>query len=847
MPRSPHSDSPATAVFRNLTLPGESGAGEARARRTRAAEPAEDSSDDSGGEPPAVKRSVLGGLAAKCLWWSGAGAICAGLAAGGFVTGAIAGWLRASEPIPAMDLYDPPEMTVLFDGDGAEFSRLFEEQRRVVALRDLPSRLPEAFVAIEDTNFYHHPGIDVRGLARAVHTNLTRGRMDQGASTITQQLVRNIVEEVGRERTMTRKAREALNALRMERHYTKEQILEVYLNHIYLGSGTYGVEAASQAYFGKSALDVDLPEIALLAGLPQIPERYSPLNDPDRARERRRQVLDRMLDLRWIDEASHEDALDAPVLRDSALAFRSTALEDRYFADAVRRELTRDRRIDLQQLRSQGFEIETTLHRGLQRIATEALRAGIDAEERNWVEDRPRRFARELSSGAFDRPPSPGQRRMARVVRIFPGRLVVEIGDGWRADLEIPEGGAHLFTEDLVERGDGVDVLVRKLDPAGRRLFRGQLLPDKGLQGAIVCLDRETAEIRAIAGGRDWGDRANDGFFNRATSARRQAGSTLKPLFLVAALEDGYRPSTIVQDRPMTFANGYRPRNFENRFHGSVPLQEVVEQSHNAGTIWTVREVGLRRSIETVRRFDRIDGEEAWDLPLEMPVVLGSSSVTPLELAAAFVPFANGGVAAPPTTLRAVRGPGGRPVRFENPGRQRLLARGESAAMSQMLAGVMTHGTGRRVREQLPPALRNVVAGKTGTTNNTRDAWFVGYTPDHVVAVWIGFDRPISLGDGRTGGVVAGPVWANFVAQAWEELGRDEPPRFPVPEGYTVQLFNRTTGQPVDPAHASPGGAYGWQIVEERHSIDWAARRAELRTIADAQSHRGTANLTTDE
>ena len=728
--------------------------------------------------------------AARLVWWTGSLVILAGIATGGFLAGGLAAWLEMAPAIEAFEQYDPPQTTTLLDREGQPIATMFDQRRQVVGLGDLPSQLPEAFLAIEDANFRHHIGLDMKGIARAAIVNASRGSLSQGASTITQQLPRNLLPEIGREKTLERKVHETLIALQMERLYSKDQILEVYLNQIYLGSGNYGVEAAAQMYFGKAAGDLNLEESALLAGLPQLPERYSPLNDPEAALRRREQVLARMKELGWITDTQYEQA-DAATL-DVAGPAESGAGDADYFLDAVRAELGKEPALEGERARSAGWRIRTTMDREAQEIALRTLQEGLDTVERDWLAARPERFDAERGSDRWYLPPRPGEVRMGRVVRTFPGSLVGEVAGNWRADLAIPAPTQNYFTG--AAPGMGVDVEVQEVLP-DKRLFRGRLLPQTRLQGALVCLDSRTGEILALAGGREWADRENNGYFNRALRARRQAGSTLKPFFFAAALENGTTPWTMFDDEPLVFSDGYSPRNYESIHFGPTSLQTALEHSRNVVTIQMVQRFGLRDAIRRVREFDVTPGAPHWEMPIEYAVALGTSGVTPLEAAAAYVAFANAGEAFTPTAIRTIRSAEGRPLLTRKRKPQHQLDARTAAWMQQMLVGVMTRGTGKRLRETLPAELRDAVGGKTGTTSENRDAWFAGYTPETVVAVWVGFDQPLPLGAGQTGGRVAGPIWAQFVSEYWAASEPHTRTQLPMPPGWRMELVDFSTGR----------------------------------------------------
>lgn len=353
------------------------------------------------------------GLFLPFFTWVSILILCVPFAMAGFGLGAMAAWLRDVPPIDEFESYNPPEATVILDRNGEMVSALYEQRRHVVPLGALPSYLPQAFVAIEDERFYSHYGVDPLGIARAAWMNIRRGRVSQGASTITMQTVRNVMPRVGSERTFGRKLNELLIALQVERRYTKDQILEVYLNQIYLGSGTWGVEAASRAYFGKSATEVSIPEAALLAGLPQTPERYSPLNDPERAIRRRDQVLWKLLETESISDLQYGQAVHASLdLNPEPLPVGRAP----YFIDAVRREASRMETSGGERLTAAGWILETTVDQELQSIAQSVLREGLDEVEKDWLAGRQVRFERERSSEQYRMYPSRGQIRMARVV-----------------------------------------------------------------------------------------------------------------------------------------------------------------------------------------------------------------------------------------------------------------------------------------------------------------------------------------------------------------------------------------------------------------------------------------------
>lgn len=738
-------------------------------------------------QPGAFRQRLL-----KAIQLTGMALVLLPIAAGGMVLGGLAAWLENAPGIEEFDRYNPPETTTILDKNGNSLAALYEQRRYVVPIKALPPQLPQAFVSIEDERFRRHMGVDPMGLARAMSVNLMRGKMSQGASTITQQTARNLIPEIGTEKTSRRKLMEMLVALQMEHRYSKDQILEVYLNQIYLGSGAYGVEAAAQTYFGKKAAELNVAECATLAGLPQLPERYSPLNNPALAQKRRDQVLAAMWKQGAISDAEFDRAVTTEVSTSSSRPSRSNAA---YFVDAIRREVADHAQLGGDKLQTAGWLIRATVDPKMQEIAEAVIRDGLDNEETEWLAGRQERYAEALAAEDYARMPAAGQVRMGEVAAIFEKSVVVKFPGGWKADLEIPSATASYFKRDEnIRVGEGVDLEVTEVDTR-RGLFKGNLLPRWRLQGAIVCIDIKTGDVRALAGGRDYNDRQNNGYFNRAVLAHRQAGSTFKPLFFAYGYENGLTPETVIYDGPITFGDGYSPKNYEKKFFGATPLEKALEKSRNIPTIKLVQQVGLRGALDYVARFQRI-GTQKWDLPLEWPVVLGTTSVTPLELAATYQTIANGGVACGPRIIEGIWNEEEREaVGLPQPEQMRLIAAQANAWIIQGMAGVMTHGTGEKLRVLLPDSLRNRVVGKSGTTNDNRDAWFTGFTPHEVIVVWMGFDQNIPLAPSRTGSRAAGPIWADFAARTWElKTPAEQNAPIPMPPGFVMAAIDPGTG-----------------------------------------------------
>lgn len=600
------------------------------------------------------------------------------------------GAVATTEGAPLEEVELEPE---LLTGHGDAVNQL----RHPLPLTAMPRHLVQAVLAAEDHRFYEHPGIDVRAVARALWVNVRRGELSQGGSTLTQQLVKNLV--LTPRRTWGRKLREAALALALERRYSKDQILAAYLNGVYLGQqggyAVYGMGAAARSFFGKDVDRLTLGEAATLAGIIRAPNTYSPLQHPERARERRNLVLRRMQALGMADDRRVTQALQERLVARRGSPPRALGP---YFADWVR--------VQVEQVQPEGapsgLRIYTTLHPGLQRAAEAALARGLDRLE-----------------------------------------------------------GSH--------RG------LRRKDPAAR------------LQGAIVALDPRTGEVLALAGGRDYAQSQ----FNRVVQARRQPGSAFKPFVYLAALRPGPRgepphftPASLLEDRPLTVGSGrtaWSPRNYEGRYEGTVTVRRALEQSLNAATVWMADAVGYDAVVRTAR-------EVGVTSPLQ-PVpalVLGSFEVTPLELAVAYATLANGGDRVRPTGLRAVVDREGGVS--EPPGARVPAVRADEAyVLTHLLEGVMERGTGAPARLY---GVEGPVAGKTGTTNEGRDAWFVGYTPRLVALVWVGFDERDALH--LSGAQAALPIWADFVRAA---TGMVPSTAFQPPASVSFRVVDATNGQ----------------------------------------------------
>ena len=739
--------------------------------------------------------------------------------------------------------YEPPVMTRVYAGDGRLLDEHAREKRLFVPLVAMPRRLIQAFLAAEDKAFYQHFGVDPLSVANAVVTNVVNmaGSGDRrliGASTVTQQVAKNFL--LTNELSFSRKIKEAILAMRIEDAFTKNQILELYLNEIYLGGGSYGVAAAALNYFDRSLNDLSLAEIAYLAALPKAPNNYQPVRNHDAALARRNWVLGQMVANGAVSAAEAEAAMQAP-LRTRARA-TETFVEAPHFAEEVRRWL--QNRYGGDALYEGGLSVRTTVDPALQAIADRALRGGLVAYDarRGWRGP----LARLDPAGDWwqalagaDLPPVPEPWRMAAVLAVEHAGADIGFADGSRGAIALDDlrwarkarGKGRLGPEvaaapEVLSAGDVVPV-----EPLGSEggAFALRQIPE--VSGALVALDPHNGRVLALVGGFDFATSE----FDRATQARRQPGSAFKPFVYLAALDNGYTPASIVLDAPVVIDQGehlrkWKPENYTERFYGPGTLRVGLEESRNLMTLRVAQDVGMETVADYAARFGLHP-----DLPALPSAALGSLETTPLDLAAAYAMLVNGGRRIEPAFIERIQDRNGRTVYRRDdrdcescrPGqwqhqlppvlRDHRPVIADSRTTYQvvsMLEGAVQHGTGRALRELGAP-----IGGKTGTTNDFRDAWFVGFTPDLVVAAYVGYDQPRSLGRRESGGRVAAPIVRDFFADALQ--GRPAVP-FRVPRGIRFVRIERETG-------ALPGPGSDDIIVEAFLAGTEPTRRAAFR------------------
>jgi len=716
------------------------------------------------------------------------------------IGGALLGVFLAFESdlpqVTSLEEFQPNIITQVFASDGSVVGEFAIEKRVVVAFRDIPPVLRNAIVAVEDEDFWKHIGINPWRIPGAALANLRSGRYSQGFSTLTMQLTRLLF--LTPEKTPERKIKEVILAFQIEKNFTKEEIFTLYCNQVYFGHGNYGVEAASRFLFGKPVKDLTLEEAALVAGIAQSPARQSPIENPERARQRRNHVLDRMADEKYV---SREEA-DAAKLRPIALRQRRDPPSIApHFLEEVRKYLERE--YGSQRIYQGGLRVYTTLEPSAQRAAVRSLREGLrglDRRARGFVKPEVSVLTPEgllpepLHLDEWDWPFAEGDVVRGVVVASDRASAVVQIGD-YRGRLTAADVAWTRRTSlaDVLPRGAVAPFRVVALsDTGGRREARLQLEQEPKVEGALVALDVRTGAVRAMIGGYDF-ERSK---FNRATQALRQVGSAFKPIVYAAALETlGYTPATILVDSPLSFPNPWdgsvwSPQNYDGAFMGPIPLRRAVEQSRNIPAVRTLQAVGLEKGIEYARRLGL-----AGELPPYLPIALGAGEATLLEMTAAFATFANQGLRMKPFLIERITDREGNVIEQTLPRATDALRADTAFILTSLLRGVAEHGTAARARR-----LRRPIAGKTGTTNDFTDAWFIGYEPSLAAGVWVGFDeKKDSLGPRADGGAIALPIWMEFWAAVMANRPIEE---FPIP-GNVVFVPVDEMGHPAAPG--APG------------------------------------------
>jgi penicillin-binding protein 1A len=661
--------------------------------------------------------------------------------------------------------YRPKLPMRIYSADGVLLGEYGEERRNFTPLAEIPKVMQEAVLASEDARFYQHSGVDIKGVLRAGLAQFSRAR-SQGASTITMQVARNFY--LSTEKTYTRKIYEMLLAFKMESLLSKDQILEVYLNQIYLGQRAYGFGAASEAYFGKPLKDITVAEAAMLAGLPQAPSAYNPINNPKRATEGQHRILDRMLDNGFI-TPEQRDAARAETLRYKTQT--EVPVHAEYVAEAARQLIFAQYGEDAY---TRGLNVYLTLRSDDQMVAYRALRKGIMDYERRQVyrgpEDyvdlpaNPRDVDARIAEALQDHPDN-DELKAAIATDVGPKKVVAELQSG----------------EVITITGDGLKPVASGLVPKGNpktqirpgavlRLIRGPKgdwsitqLPE--VEGAFVALDPRTGAVLAMVGGFDF----SKSKFNHVTQAWRQPGSSFKPFIYSSSLEKGFTPATVINDAPLFFDAGttgsqpWEPKDYDGKFEGPMSMRRALEKSKNLVSIRILQAVGVNYAQQWATRF----GFDADKHPPYLTMALGAGSVTPLQMADAYSVFANGGYRVNPMLISRITDTKGKVLNEATPPvldeSMRVIDARNAFVMTSLLQSVATHGTAAAAARILK---RTDIAGKTGTTNDSLDAWFCGFQRSIVAVVWMGYDNPRKLGDNETGGGLALPIWIDFMSTA---------------------------------------------------------------------------------
>ncbi len=669
-----------------------------------------------------------------------------------------------------LERYRPSSITELYDQKGKVIGS-FALQRRVIArYEDYPKVLRDAVISIEDKDFERHWGIDLWRIMGAAYRDITSGSRAQGASTLTMQLSRNLF--LSPDRKFGRKLQEVILAIQIERRFTKEQIFTLYANQIFLGHGVYGFEAGSEFYFSKPAKELTIDEAALLAGLPKGPSAYSPINNPEKALRRRNLVINNMMEDGRITAQQAQEAKSRPL--NLRLQSEPNAVAPD-FVEEIRRYL--EKKYGPDQVHEGGLRVYTSLDMELQKTATQAVLDGLAAYERRhgWKGHVVNVIAEGDDPFLYEHPdwsqsPEPGSYFHALVTGVTQGEADIKIGKyhGQIRPADMAWTG-HRSPNEILSVGDVVYVRVTAVEPEQK--LQLSLEQDSGAQAALVAIDNNTGEIRAMVGGRDF----EESKFNRATQALRQTGSSFKPYVYSAAVEQGAMPDDTIVDSPISFpsvSGTWTPHNYDNKYEGTITLRHALAESRNIPAVKLAERVGIKRVIEYVHKFGITSEIQPY-----LPVALGSAEVTLLEHTAAYTVFPNDGVRLSPHFIHKVTDYDGHVMEQDYADVRDVLSAHSARVMVEMLQGVVRNGTGYAASK-----LNHPLAGKTGTTNDFTDAWFMGFSPSITCGVWVGYDEKKTLGNKETGAQAALPIWMDFMKVAIADKKDEQFPGAPPPE-----------------------------------------------------------------
>ncbi len=695
--------------------------------------------------------------------------------------------------------YRPATVTNVFSDDGRKIGEFYKQRRIVIPLSTMPDNLINAFVAAEDSRFREHPGIDMVSIIRAFLKNFQAGTIVQGGSTITQQVTKSFL--LTSERTYTRKIKEAILAYRIEKRFTKNEILYLYLNQIYLGHGAYGVESASENYFGKNAKDLNLAECSILAGLPQAPSRYSPFRFPKLAKQRQIYVLNRMKEDGYITNLEVTNAIDLKL----DIKPRKNWFIERVpcYTEHVRRYVQKHYGED--DLYTQGLQIHTAVNIELQKIGRDAVKKGLIELDRRTgyrgplknipalqIESFCERISQEIGNQLLEKEVV----YQAVVLNIDDENGVTDIRVGdftgiikfetmtWarKSDLEVAyyEIKAKKPSE-VFKPGDIIEVKLVN-DIVENNEFEFYLFQEPVAQSALLSIEAETGHVKVMIGGRDY----RDSQFNRAYQSRRQPGSAFKPVIYAAALDKGYTAASVIMDSPVVYKDIerdfiWKPRNYKKEFFGPTLFREALVKSRNIVTIKILQDIGIGYTIDYARKLGITS-----NINQDLSIALGSSGLSLLEIVNAYSVFSNLGYLIEPVFITKIYDRDGKLLERSKLIRKKVIDMSTAYIITNILESVVKSGTGWRVK-----ALKRPVAGKTGTTNNLFDAWFLGYTPRYTTGVWVGLDQEAPLGKSETGSRAASPIWLDFM----QNILKGKPARtFNVPEGIVFAKIDAKTG-----------------------------------------------------
>lgn len=715
----------------------------------------------------------------------------------------VGGYLYLRKDLPKISVlkdYRPPVITTVYSDDNRKIAEFYKERRVVCPLSMIPETLKEAFIAAEDARFYHHKGIDFLSIIRAFIKNLEAGTIVQGGSTITQQVAKSFF--LTPEKNYVRKIKEAVLAYNLSKKFTKEEILFLYLNQIYLGHGAYGVEAASENYFGKSVSELNLAECAMLAGLPQAPNRYSPYRNPEIAKKRQIYVLNRMVAEGYITNVQATEAINTKI---NIRSRRNLYIEKvPYFTEHIRQYI--EKAYGSETLYTKGLNIFTSVNVEMQKAALLEMRKGLSALDKRQGYRGPLKHLEieEIEpyiNGLAGSPELnlPEENKIVRGVVIAVNNkknyVKVRLGNNDTGRILLndmkwartPDPDKEYYEARIRHPGEALSVgdaiLVKtknKIEKSNTWRLELEQMPE--VQSALLCLESETGYVKAMVGGIDF--KASQ--FNRAIQSRRQPGSAFKPIIYAAALDKGYTPATVIFDSPVVFKDTtndsiWKPKNYGEKFYGPTLFREALSKSRNVVTIKILQDIGIDYAIDYARNLGISS-----HINRDLSIALGSSGVSLLEIVNAYSVFNNKGYLVQPIFITKITDRDGNIIEDNSAKRKRVIEKSTAYIMTSLLEDVVKRGTGWRAR-----ALRRPVAGKTGTTNNLYDAWFVGFTPRYTTGVWVGFDKERSLGKGETGSKAASPIWTGFM----KKILSDKPIRvFQVPDGVVFSKIDSETG-----------------------------------------------------